>query len=366
MELFPVTAAEYLPHIMRAAEASGYAGLMVVLARTADARPQHEELTRDWTSLHFVTGSLLAVLCPDPDASGHRSAVKGGPLGRAAGVPGLHLEHQSWQRQNSFQHNFWDKQARLDFSQSKATRSAEAHHAAWTEAASLCARFFGFAEAQLPSVLILSFWDETGVLIRLQPTITLYSFAKALAERFDDKLRKIDQMESEIEDLQESYRELQGKQSSWVSRNRLYLRWSSKLKNIEYLLGQSDGLDPALVARCQDGLRRMRESRQVGTLPNDLRYLHGQLKSQYPRGPLRHSAVWGLICELEAGGPFPVPTHEFSPYVAQLEDIPRTIRDARAQEMSLRGNMRLAEAVVRNVTGYSVPSPLPSRAELLA
>jgi hypothetical protein len=344
MEVVPVSAEEYLPHIVRAAEASGYAGLMVVLARTADARAQHEELTRDWTSLHDVTGSLLAVLCPDPDASRHLSAVAGGPLGRAAAAPGLYLEHQSWQRKASFQRNFWNENARYSFSRSRATQTADAHHSAWTEAVSRCARYFGVAEAQLPAVLILSFWDETAVLIRIHPTISIYRLAKALAESFDNALRRIEQIDSKIESLEESRRETRANESSWTSQNRTLLRWSAKIEGIECQLAQSKELDPSLVARCQAGLRRVRETGEVESLPDDLRSLHRQLISQNLRWPLRHSAVWGLIREL--GGRKTVPVQRSSPYPAQLEKLSREIGGMGSLKTALRGDMNLAKGIV--------------------
>ncbi|GGR82093.1 hypothetical protein GCM10010252_20900 [Streptomyces aureoverticillatus] len=62
----PLEARDYLPYVMEAARREGYLGLVVVLARTAEARNLHKELTRDWTSIHDVTGHALAVLCPEP------------------------------------------------------------------------------------------------------------------------------------------------------------------------------------------------------------------------------------------------------------------------------------------------------------
>src|SRR4051812_48496052 len=55
-------------YIRRAVDATSraYAGLIVVLARTAEARQAHEDLTRDWASFHDVTGRHVAVLCPAP------------------------------------------------------------------------------------------------------------------------------------------------------------------------------------------------------------------------------------------------------------------------------------------------------------
>ncbi|HET6855968.1 MAG TPA: hypothetical protein VFH94_02590 [Streptomyces sp.] len=85
MITIPVEAASYLPYVMEAAEREGYLGLMVVLARTAEARSLHEELTRDWTSIHDVTGHALAVLCPEPEREELRSRVSSLTAVRRAG-----------------------------------------------------------------------------------------------------------------------------------------------------------------------------------------------------------------------------------------------------------------------------------------
>jgi hypothetical protein len=137
MLLAPVPTEEFLAHVMRAAERCGYAGLVVILARTADARPQHEELTRDWTSLHDVTGSVLALLCPDPDSSALGSAVYGPNGGVRA--ESLRLRHSSDKSKAEFSRYFWDSEmeryVRRSFEYwfpSRAPRSRHQHQAAWT------------------------------------------------------------------------------------------------------------------------------------------------------------------------------------------------------------------------------------------
>src|SRR5690242_7416307 len=62
----PTTTAALLTHVVRGAEKAGFTGLMVILARTADASAQLYELSKEWTSVHDVTGQLIAVLSPDP------------------------------------------------------------------------------------------------------------------------------------------------------------------------------------------------------------------------------------------------------------------------------------------------------------
>jgi hypothetical protein len=61
---------DVLPGLIADATAANRSGMLVILARTADARQWHHELTTDWTSIHDVTGRARGVICPNPSARG--------------------------------------------------------------------------------------------------------------------------------------------------------------------------------------------------------------------------------------------------------------------------------------------------------
>lgn len=177
----PVNAREALPYIVNAARRDGYSSLMVILARTAEARTLHEELSRDWTSIHDVTGHRIAVLCPDP---------------RFMDDPEEKPYYTSVETLTS---RFWDKLTLDDcvglshtsvLTPNSAWRGIpvarppypeDVQQAAWTEAVSRCAEFFGIAEKRLPAVLVLCLRERADVLIQLRPETSLYKLCKRIA-----------------------------------------------------------------------------------------------------------------------------------------------------------------------------------------
>ncbi|OAH14637.1 coiled-coil domain-containing protein [Streptomyces jeddahensis] len=192
----PVNAREALPYIVNAARRDGYLGLMVILARTAEARTLHEELSRDWTSIHDVTGHRIAVLCPDPHFVDDPEEE---PYYTAVETPTS---------------RFWTNLTLDDCVDFKHTRvlipdgawrgvpvprppyPEDVQQAAWTEAVSRCAEFFGIGESRLPAVLVVCFQERTDVLIQLRPATSLYKLCKRIASHpgyspeYDFRLRE--------------------------------------------------------------------------------------------------------------------------------------------------------------------------------
>ena len=177
----PVNAREALPYVVDAARRDGYLGLMVVLARTAEARTLHEELSRDWTSIHDVTGHRIAVLCPDPSFVENPEEVP----------------HHTGTESTATR--FWENLTLDDCGGLRHTRLLtgdgswkgvpvarppypdDVQQAAWTEAVSRCAEFFGIPERRLPAVLVLCFRERSDVLIQLRPQTSLYRLCKRIA-----------------------------------------------------------------------------------------------------------------------------------------------------------------------------------------
>ena len=180
----PVTAREALPYLIAAARRERYLGLMVILARTAEARTLHEELVRDWTSIHDVTGQNIAVVCPDPQFvlgasekevryyATENSATRywsNLTLDEARNLPHTRLVIPG---QSSIAHG-----RPVPFS----PYPAEVQQAAWTEAVTRCATYFGIRESRLPAVLMLCLRDERDVLIQLRPQTSIYRLCKGIA-----------------------------------------------------------------------------------------------------------------------------------------------------------------------------------------
>jgi luciferase-like monooxygenase len=192
----PASVRALLPHVVRAAEHADFSGLVVVLARTADARQLHRELTRDWTSIHDVTGHLIAVLCPDPipwrpqERLAQLIETSHGSVDTFAHMHDLSFFALGGHEKQLDSH-FADSVSRhsppgtlvIGHAWAQAPYTPKEHHAAWTEATSRCATYFGIPEAQLPSILILSFEEKAAVLIYLADGLRLpfYGLCKQIA-----------------------------------------------------------------------------------------------------------------------------------------------------------------------------------------
>lgn len=182
----PATTAALLTHVVRGAEEAGYNGLMVTLTRNADASAQLNELSEEWTSVHDVTGQLIAVLSPDPEV--RTAKIQGTTVHGCAAMHDLRLvppEDHNFGFERCFATSVRkDHEDRLrGRAETVPPRPPQEHRNAWTEAASRCASYFGIAEAQMPAVLLLSFAERTAVLIRLRPRSadSLYDLCKQVA-----------------------------------------------------------------------------------------------------------------------------------------------------------------------------------------
>lgn len=179
-----MTAPETLPYIVDAARRDGYLGLMVILARTAEARTLHEDLVRDWTSIHDVTGHWIAVVCPDArfvlsdeEKRGRFYATENSvtrfwstlTLDQSLGFPHTQVlvpGHDGYPR---------------GIPVAVPPYPAEVQQAAWTEAVTRCATYFGIRESRLPAVLVLCLREERDVLIQFRQQTSIYGLCKRIA-----------------------------------------------------------------------------------------------------------------------------------------------------------------------------------------
>jgi hypothetical protein len=255
----PASVPALLPHVVRGAEEAGFTGLMVILARTADARLQHRELTRDWTSIHDVTGQLIAVLCPDPirwkAAIGNQ--MTDSFLSEIAHMHDLDLfslggreSSFSWGIVNSVNTHSPPGTLISVGEYAAAPYEPKEHHAAWTQAVSSCATYFGVPEAQLPAVLILSFEEKTAVLMRMWPDsdVSIYRICKHIAEKagYSDELYERRSTLKRAERNQEWERESVERISRVLATFRSTLTQPVTQHPSDTLRSQFDGLDKHL------------------------------------------------------------------------------------------------------------------------
>jgi hypothetical protein len=356
----PVPTEEFLGHAMRTADSCGYAALIVVLARTADAREQHEELTRDWMSLHDVTGPLIAVLCPDPEALDAERGVAIVSAGRGAVCGrGLRLQHHAplprgWARNPSAgvgasKPMGFPEPFHIDRGRSRWP--AEDHHEAWTEAASRCASYFGIVEELVPSLLVLSLWEKRAVLVRLQPKVSVYAIIKTLVARLGDRPGRMVAMQREASDVARSLADLEIRQTDFQAEldrsHRRFQKWRAKVEALVSQLHDVCDLDPELAVGCEQGLRATFASGHAGRVSDDLRRLHAEVRSRSAEYPVRHSVVWGLVQRLESGIPLPKePAASTDPYAKRIQQLRSALKEGADQLHRERRGVRLADATV--------------------
>ena len=358
MFVVPVPADEFLPFVIRAIESNGYAGLFIILARTADAREQHEELTRDWTSIHDVTGPLLAVLCPDPKAL--RSAVVyDGSISTGIVAEGLDSGTWDFDPRDALAIGALVERYRDRGGQAARPFSARAHQDAWSEATSRCARYFGIAEGSLPSLLVLSYLERAATLISLASDTSIYALCKSVVARLgtlpDDLMRtRAAQQEaaSRLAGLRhESY--------VWETRQRKvmlpYAEWQEQLGSLDRHIAILEKALPNLTIQARSSLARLMADELVGSEVCDhLRALDTVMNaSDFDRTdiPSRriHNKIWKVVRKLDAGPqarPLPERVNKYQPLVASTEaDLERLNLVLEQQTSALRLSHVVCESV---------------------
>jgi hypothetical protein len=373
MFVVPVPADEFLPFVIRAIQANGYVGLFIVLARTADAREQHEELTRDWTSIHDVTGPLVAVLCPDPRTL--RSAVVY-DRSISTGISAEGLVSGTWQFDprdaaaiEALISHYRDRgvQAARPF-------SARAHQDAWSEATSRCARYFGVPEGLLPSLLVLSYLDRSATLISLGGDTSIYALCKSVVNRLgtlpDDLMRTREAQQAAVS----RWSRLRDDSSAWDKRQRAvmlpYAEWHEQIVSLDRHIARLEGLLPDLVVQARSSLARLMADEAAGPeVCGQLRILDKAINTPDFNGadiPIRriHTKIWKVVRKLEAdpkAHPLPERVNPYRSPVASAEaEIERLKLLVQQQTSSLQFSKAVRESVrnLHRVEESHEPQPI--------
>ncbi len=349
MLVVPISADRYLRHVVDAAESSGYSGLLLILARTADAREQHDELLRDWTSLHDVTGPMLAVVCPDPDAIGE-SAVQITSHAEFVHVPGLRVNHPSQREKSRFGRHFSrpaDPQLRDDvdemrgylrrYARARPTHDEVTHQAAFSEAVSRCSSYFGISESQLPALLFLSYWERVAVLVPLRPDLSLYRLVKAIVSAVEVELATIMSADAEQERIEDSLAAARLR----LKKRQPFDRWSQKVETLIRELAEDEEIfGQELVAACVKQLGDMLTSGAPGELRGLLYEVHRRATGSRSIA-VRHSSVWSILQVVESGN---LPARD--PDWESPESLQIKLEHATHTSDLLRKRVRLSEGIL--------------------
>ena len=174
---------DFIDRAVLASEGSDYyPGMLVVAARAADAQDLHDHLIANWRDLDDLTADAFIFAVPSsPDQA---EMPQGTDFSRGLVAEGLHWGPQ--QMPPEWSRRFWAvKQVTPQRPDEPMTRAyapptEEAARAGLTSSATRLARYFGLSEAELPCVVLLSFWDRQLFVIRASPPLDLYRLVKAV------------------------------------------------------------------------------------------------------------------------------------------------------------------------------------------
>ncbi|WP_326654764.1 hypothetical protein [Streptomyces sp. NBC_01750] len=380
MLVTPLPVNAFLRHLLSASATSGYLGTVLLLARTADARTQHDELNHDWTSVHDVTGASLAVLCPiaPPD---HDGPLTGGGVQhpwrpQAAGVAGMTLNLPSLRDDATFETAFWRSLEQGDaygeFGQAAGSRphSSDVHERGWTRATTSAAAFFGIHESLLPCLLVLSMRERHGTLLAVEESLSVYRLFRQLIVHMGPAPAQLAELlwEQRTVDWRLS-RLTQDRVRYQNAVSYVPIEWPVQIDALGRHLGAVEHLAPDLIADCRGRLAAIRDTGESDRgLAEKLRQVidvlppESELDRQNIRSGIRRR-LRRVISKLDNG-----PPGEGRPAItrpAGLEEIPRL--RARLAELSdeitplrqLVDELSLSDAVLR--VGQDLLDPLETQ-----
>ncbi|WP_141747230.1 hypothetical protein [Streptomyces agglomeratus] len=273
MLVTPLPINVFLRHLLSASATSGYLGTVLLLARTADARAQHEELNQDWTSVHDLTGASLAVLSPVvlPDRDQPNMGQVGGVPhpqggGRVAGAEGMRL-HLPSSPDGYFERAFWQsvelEGSYSPFVQAAGTRphSAEVHERGWTQATTSAAALFEIPESLLPCLLVLSMRERRGMVLDIEEHLSVYRLFKRLIVHIGPAHIQLAELLREQESAERRLAHLRIAEQQWrIELRRVPIEWPVQIDALWRHLGEVENLAPELIVDCRGRLAAIRDT----------------------------------------------------------------------------------------------------------
>lgn len=276
--------------------------------------------------------------------------------GQTAFARGLHLRLAEPHHQYEFARLFWKSADRspaigrrisdaIEASHPRAPRPPEEHHAAWTEAVSRCASYFGIDEASLPSVLVLSWWDMTAVLIRLPPSLSLYHLTKIIVADLGGRVQDVIKLRAEVRRQEWLIYDLEKHPER---SQHLFEMWKAQIKSLDRHLELIAALDPALIGQCQANLGKLLSGVFVRDLAGQLRAVDASITGTTEEVALRRRIqvkIRKVIRKLESGYAEAMLPYGLGPLDVQLQKAETALEGARNAVSEKEANLNLAETV---------------------
>lgn len=288
----------------------GYAGLVFLVARAADAPRLQLRLFREWSDIHDLTGRYLAVIAPDAD-NGVLIEEELYHTQYGTAVPHITCigdrDRLSWSAGRS-----WRSAVRMTperISTRVAPRrpdNVRDHQEALTMVAGQMSEFFGISESLLPCAVVVALQEQAVFSVGLDDDSSMYRLLKHIKTRIEPTAALIRQQDAElveakaararyraehgieklrgaaralhtmwVEQKTRLARDLDALADTWTGENATLCRWMSTR------LGQDEPLSDDERGSARELLALLRPH---GRLPKRLRRTLAGVNNGYPAG----------------------------------------------------------------------------------
>ncbi|MFI6089534.1 hypothetical protein [Streptomyces sp. NPDC051218] len=188
----------------------GYAGLVFLVSRTADAPKLQERFLREWSDIHDVTAHYLGVVIPHP-----RGAMPLGGAGNYEAVLVRGVERLS----NPDKRHSWYPEGQVPLRQGSGdhvrvhTRAAPSlprnrriHGRQLTLAVNELQTFFGISEVLLPCAVVICRQEQRVIAVTLDNDGSVYRLLKEVKSQLEGHLSDLRQYAAAVEEVKRELR----------------------------------------------------------------------------------------------------------------------------------------------------------------
>lgn len=167
----------------------GYAGVVLIVGRSADAPAVFERLIADWSSTHDLTAEVFAVIMPQLDSSILISRARGG---------------YGWAARDVVLLGNGERLARLNTSVpglvvARSVPTSSDAHLALNQVATSLRTFFGLSEDLLPCAVVLPTDSNEALVIPLSADLPLYDFLKQTTLKMEGAVHAVREARADVE-----------------------------------------------------------------------------------------------------------------------------------------------------------------------
>ncbi|UCA51852.1 hypothetical protein LEL86_22335 [Streptomyces sp. WA6-1-16] len=194
---------QFLRSRFRSLGDGGYAGLVFLLARSADNPDLHERLFREWPDTHDVTRRYLGVITPAPsvividDRHWRRAEFASAVDGVACLGEEKRLNTPGENAESTFRMDARPAEEHMTL-MPVLTRPVREHQDALSAAATEMRKFFGVSEKLLPCAVIVSLQEKKAFALALNDVPSLYVLLKQIKIGLEPVTTEIDKRDAEL------------------------------------------------------------------------------------------------------------------------------------------------------------------------